>query len=148
MNRRNAAYWTTTVLAALPFFGGGVAYLLRVDEAVQNLRGLGYPDYLLTILGAAKVLAAAAIALPRFPRLKEWAYAGIAFNLIGAALTHAAVGHPAAKNVAPLVLLGVAIASWALRPPSRTLWPIDAIGSPGESRGRGAHDYQGFQNTE
>jgi uncharacterized membrane protein YphA (DoxX/SURF4 family) len=135
MNRRHAAYWTTTVLTVFPFLFGGTAYLLRIDEAVQNMRSLGYPEYLLTIVGAWKVLAGVAIAVPRFPRLKEWAYAGIAFNLTGAALSHAAVGHSAGKMVAPLVLLGVAMASWALRPPSRSLSPTNAFAPPHEASG-------------
>jgi hypothetical protein len=120
MNRRNAAYWTTTVLAVFPLLVGGVAYLFRMDEVVLNFRELGYPEYLLMILGTFKLLGALVIAAPRLPRLKEWAYAGVAFNLVGAVLSHAAVGHSAEKTLAPLLLLSFTVASWALRPASRT----------------------------
>jgi len=121
MNARLAAYWTTTTLTALFFLTGGAAYLLRVEETVQGMLALGYPGYFVTILGIWKLLGSLAILAPRFPRLKEWAYAGIAFDLTGAALSHAAMGHPAAKVAVPLVLFGIAVASWGLRPASRKL---------------------------
>jgi uncharacterized membrane protein YphA (DoxX/SURF4 family) len=121
MNARSIGYWTTTVLTSLAFLSGGAAYLSRADFAVAGLAELGYPAYFVTILGAWKVLGGLALLLPRLPRLKEWAYAGIAFDLTGAAFSHAAFGHPAAKAIAPIVLLGIAAASWALRPASRRL---------------------------
>jgi uncharacterized membrane protein YphA (DoxX/SURF4 family) len=121
MNTRNAIYWTTTTLIALAFLSGGAAYLLRVDQPVRGMAALGYPAYFITILGFWKVLGGLAILAPRLPRLKEWAYAGIAFDLIGASFSHAAVGEPAAKVIVPLVLLGITAASWALRPASRVL---------------------------
>ena len=67
------------------------------------------------------MLGAAAVLAPRLPRLKEWAYAGMVFDLTGAARSHAAVGDAAAKVVTPLVLLALVVASWALRPQSRKL---------------------------
>lgn len=121
MNARNAGYWTTTTLIALAFLTGGAAYLLRVTPTVQGMAALGYPAYFVTLLGIWKVLGGLAILAPRLPRLKEWAYAGIAFDLTGASFSHAAVGDPAAKVIVPLVLLGIAAASWALRPASRRL---------------------------
>jgi hypothetical protein len=87
---------------------------------------LGYPLYFMTILGAWKVLGGAVILAPGLPRLKEWAYAGIVFDLTGAALSHAFAGDPAAKLVNPLILTGIALASWALRPTSRRL-PSPAV---------------------
>lgn len=132
MNARSAGYWTTTTLIALAFLTGGAAYLARVDEPVRGLADLGYPAYFVTILGTWKVLGALAILAPRLPRLKEWAYAGMAFDLTGAAFSHGAVGHPAAKVIVPLVLLGIAAASWALRPASRRLGP--ATGEPASVR--------------
>jgi hypothetical protein len=77
---------------------------------------LGYPAYFVTILGMWKVLGALAILAPRFPRLKEWAYAGIVFDLTGAVFSHVAAGQPVVKVIAPLVLLEIAATSWALRP--------------------------------
>jgi hypothetical protein len=85
---------------------------------------LGYPLYFFHILGFWKTLGAIAILVPRFPRLKEWAYAGIFFDLTGAAVSCAAVGDYGAYGfhiIAPLVLAVLTVASWALRPPSRTI---------------------------
>ncbi len=93
----------------------------RLNEAMVLL---GYPLYFFHILGFWKVLGAIAILVPRFPRLKEWAYAGIFFDLTGAAASCVAVGGsgPYAFHVlAPLVLAALAIASWALRPASRII---------------------------
>ncbi len=85
---------------------------------------LGYPMYFFAILGVWKVLGAVAILVPRYPLLKEWAYAGIFFDLTGAAASCAAVGGYGAYGfhiLAPLILTVVAVASWALRPTSRTM---------------------------
>jgi hypothetical protein len=73
------------------------------------------------VLGGWKLLGAAALLAPRLALLKEWAYAGIAFDLSGAAFSHAAIGHPAAKVAVPAVLLAIAACSWGLRPESRRL---------------------------
>jgi hypothetical protein len=78
----------------------------------------------LTILGIWKVLGAIAIVVPRYPRLKEWAYAGIFFNVTGAAASHAAAGDSGAYGwhvLVNLALAGLVVASWALRPESRTV---------------------------
>src|SRR3954452_19680127 len=87
---------------------------------------LGYPPYFLVILGIWKLLGAVALVVPRFPRLKEWAYAGVLFDLTGAVASLLASGGSEAGSLAyPIAMIGVALASWALRPPSRRLgeWP-------------------------
>ena len=121
MNARIIAYWTATVLIALALLSGGFASVARAEPNVRGMAELGYPAYLLLVLGAWKLLGAAALLAPRLPLLKEWAYAGIAFDLSGAAFSHAAIGHPAAKVAVPLVLLAIAVCSWGLRPESRRL---------------------------
>ena len=84
----------------------------------------GYPSYFLVILGVWKLLGAVALAIPRFPRLKEWAYAGVLFDLTGAVASQLASGLIDAGTMAyPIVMAGLAVASWALRPPSRRLGP-------------------------
>ena len=80
---------------------------------------LGYPDYFVLILGTWKVLGGITVLLPRTAMLKEWAYAGMLFDLTGASASHAAVGDPAGKIATPLVMLAIVAASWALRPESR-----------------------------
>lgn len=121
MNARIIAYWTATVLIALALLSGGIASVARAEPNVRGMAELGYPAYLLTVLGVWKLLGAAALLAPRLPLVKEWAYAGIAFDLSGAAFSHAAIGHPAPKVAVPLVLLAIAGCSWALRLESRRL---------------------------
>jgi hypothetical protein len=118
---RLIAYWVTTALVAFVFLLGGAVDLARPPVAVEGTVALGYPVYLMIILGVWKVLGGIAILLPRSPLLKEWAYAGIVFDLTGAAASHAAIGDPAAKIATPLVILLIVVASWALRPESRRL---------------------------
>ncbi len=124
MKAKRIAYWATTILVAF-FMSGGVA---QIWQFRANPRGvvpeLGYPMYFFLILGTWKVLGAIAILVPRFPRLKEWAYAGIFFDLTGAAASCAAVGGYGAYAfhvIAPLIIAGLTVASWALRPQSRTI---------------------------
>jgi uncharacterized membrane protein YphA (DoxX/SURF4 family) len=118
---KNTAYWVTTIFGPASFVIGGVLHLARAEQVMSGLSHLGYPAYFASILGAWKVLGAIAIVVPRFPRLKEWAYAGFFFDLTAAAVSRAAVGDSTADIVAPLVFLALVLASWALRPASRTL---------------------------
>jgi hypothetical protein len=122
---KSITYWTTTILIAFFIGGGGGA---QIAQYLGNPHGvvpvLGYPMYFFAILGFWKVLGAIAILVPRYPRLKEWAYAGIFFDLTGAVASVAAVGVYGAYAfhiLAPLILTGVTMASWALRPESRTI---------------------------
>jgi uncharacterized membrane protein YphA (DoxX/SURF4 family) len=125
MKAKNIVYWTMTVLVALPIGSGGVGQILQYRANPHGVvPELGYPLYFFAILGIWKVLGAIAILVPGFPRLKEWAYAGIFFDLTGAAASCAAVGGYGAYAfhvVAPLILAGFTVASWALRPQSRTI---------------------------
>ncbi len=120
---KNISYWITTILVAFFIGSGGVAQMAALRGNAATLL-LGYPLYFFHILGFWKILGAIAILVPRFPRLKEWAYAGIFFDLTGAAASNAAVGGYgvyAFHIVAPLLLAVLAVASWALRPASRTI---------------------------
>ncbi|MDX1998773.1 MAG: DoxX family protein [Thermoanaerobaculia bacterium] len=120
-NFRTITYWTATAATAFVLASGGIAYLVGAEIPVRGMIELGYPPYFVGILGFWKLLGAAALLVPRAPRLKEWAYAGVAFDLTGAAFSHFSVGHAPAKVAMPLVLLMVAVVSWAFRPPSRRL---------------------------
>jgi hypothetical protein len=119
---RIVAYWTTTVLVAFFIGSGGVVQFAFMRGNVDPTQLLGYPLYFFHILGFWKALGAIAILVPRFPRLKEWAYAGIFFDLTGAAASIIAVGGYGAYGfhvISPLVLAVLTVASWALRPESR-----------------------------
>jgi len=133
MKAKPIIYWITTVLVALPIGSGGIVQVLRLPQNVAGFVHLGYPEYFLVILGVWKVLGAIAILVPGFPRLKEWAYAGIFFDLTGAAATWAAIGGPGRVGhiIAPLIITGITVCSWALRPPSRVigvLFPAKSTG--------------------
>ncbi len=119
--RKNVIYWLATAFVAFGFVSGGVIDLIAGPDMVAGMAHLGYPAYFLTILGTWKVLGALAILWPGLPRLKEWAYAGMVFDLTGAAASHLASGDGVDKVIAPAVLLGLVAVSWALRPKSRML---------------------------
>ena len=118
------AYWVTTALVVSELALGGVWDILRVPQVRGLIERLGYPLYFLVILGIWKLLGAVALVIPRFPRLKEWAYAGVVFDLTGAVASLLASGFIDAGTLAyPITMTGVAVTSWALRPPSRRLDP-------------------------
>jgi DoxX-like family len=128
MNRRTAAYWVTTGLFCLLFLSSGVGHLLRAAPMAEGMAALGYPPYMMTILGTAKVLGVLALLVPDRPLLKEWAYAGFSFDLLGATASHLFAGDPLAVAVRPLVVLGVGAASYLLRPASRRLDASPTLG--------------------
>ena len=127
---KTLAFWTTTILGPASFVIGGVLNLTRSDQVVTMLQHLGYPAYFALLLGSWKLAGAIVIAAPGLPRLKEWAYAGFVFDLTAAAFSRAAVGDSAADVVAPLGFLALVLASWALRPASRTLAAPSAPPTP------------------
>ena len=102
-------YWSLTGLVSLNFIISSVLYLTKNPMLLENFAKIGYPVYFVTILGLAKLLGAFAIVNPWFPKLKEWAYAGFTFVLIGAAWSHAMTNTP---FVAPLVFLLLLAASY------------------------------------
>lgn len=125
MKAKSIVYWTTTILVAMPIGSGGVSQIFQYRANPHGVvPELGYPLYFFAILGFWKFLGAIAILAPRFPLLKEWAYAGIFFDLTGAAASCIAVGVYGAYGfhvIAPLIIAGFTVASWALRPDSRKI---------------------------
>lgn len=121
MNKKIIVFWIATALFCLVFTIGGVANLLRIEHQAEIIQTLGYPLYLMTILGVAKLLGVFALLVPRMSTLKEWAYAGFTFDMLGAAASHAFVGDPIAETVAPLVILAIGAVSYWLRPASRRI---------------------------
>jgi hypothetical protein len=121
----SAAYWLCTSLTAFFFISGGLAYALPVPEVAEGVILLGFPMYFVRMLGVWKVLGGLAILAPGFPRLKEWAYAGILFDLTSASVASAAMGAAIGAEwwhvLAPLMVAAIMVGSWALRPPSRRL---------------------------
>ncbi|MDY7222637.1 DoxX family protein [Halalkalibacterium halodurans] len=118
------AYWSVTFLLAASVMLSGIGQLMKYGGNLELVTNLGYPSYVLTILGIWKVLGAIALVIPGFPRLKEWVHAGIFFLMTGAALSHAFAndyGDYGFYVILPLSYAVLNIASWALRPKSRKL---------------------------
>lgn len=114
-------YRGATALFCLIMTAGGVGDVLRLEAMSAEILGLGYPAYLMTILGVAKLAGVGALVLPVPPVLKEWAYAGFTFDLLGAAVSHAVVGDPVFAVVKPLAVLAIGAASYATRSEARGL---------------------------
>lgn len=114
-------YWIATAWLSLGMISTGFVQLTRMEDEVDRMNQLGYSDYLLPILGAWKFLGVIAILVPRFPLVKEWAYAGFFFLMSGALLSHLAKGDPANEFFGPGLLLILTGVSWYFRPASRKL---------------------------
>lgn len=127
MTKRNKIiYWIATLWLALGMLVPGASQLFRVQgegalapPGVWGITQLGYPVYLLTILGIWKILGVVAVLIPKFPLLKEWAYAGFFFLMSGAVFSHIASGHFVTDMVPSLLLLTLTVASWYFRPADR-----------------------------
>ena len=120
-------YWTATLWLALGMVSTGLVQLFR-GEAGQGGVGmvthLGFPVYLVTILGIWKILGVVAVLIPKFPLLKEWAYAGFFFVTSGAIYSHIAAGDPLTDTFPALLLLVLTAISWYFRPADRRLSSI------------------------
>ena len=120
MTKKNKIiYWISTIWLALGMLSTGIVQLLKPEEEVAKITHLGYPVYFLTLLGIWKILGVAAVLIPKFPRLKEWAYAGFFFTMSGAAISHIALGDPMTEIIPSLLLLLLTLVSWYFRPANR-----------------------------
>ena len=117
---RKITYWISTIWLALGLVSTGIFQTLGVQEEVQFILELGYPSYLLMLLGVSKLLAAVAILAPGALRIKEWAYAGVVFTMSGAIYSHLASGQPEGI-FPPILLMALTVISWYTRPESRKL---------------------------
>ncbi len=129
MTKRNKIiYWIATLWLALGMFSTGMVQLLKVESegalappGVWGIKQLGYPVYFLTILAIWKLLGVVAVLIPKFPLLKEWAYAGFFFIMTGAIFSHVATCSAAVEWLPSLLLLTLTVVSWYFRPPGRKL---------------------------
>jgi len=120
---RIVGYWIFTLIVAWEMVAGSLWDLLRIEYVRVVLTHLGYPLYLLLILGVWKLPCAVVLLLPRIPRLKEWAYAGAFFNYSGAVASHVLVGDGPGVWGFPLGLVVLTLASWGLLPAERRVAP-------------------------
>ena len=121
MNSR-IIYVTSTAILVLETLVGAFMDLAHLPYVILDVRSIGYPTYVLYIVGIWKALAAAALLWPRLPRLKEWAYAGVFFEMSGAAASHVLVGDPIGKYAAPLAFTFLTLVSWWFQPDRETPW--------------------------
>ena len=126
MTKRNKIiYWIATAWLALGMLSTGIVQLIRMPEEVSVITNLRYPVYILTILGVWKILGVAAVLLPKFPLVKEWAYAGFFFAMSGAVFSHVAGGSEANEFFGPVLLLVLTAVSWYFRPTSRKIISVN-----------------------
>jgi DoxX-like family len=114
-------YWVTTSLIVFAYAVGGYFDITQPEFMAKDLEKTGYPSYFLAMLGIWKLGAVVTLLMPGLPRLKEWAYAGITINLIGASVAHYYMNDPVPNIAIPLIILLIALISWFTRPDSRRL---------------------------
>src|SRR5690554_6233228 len=123
MKKRNKIiYWVATIFLSVGMTAGGVQQMLQIGGYNEIVYALGYPLYMLSILGVWKLLGVIAILVPRFPLVKEWAYAGFFFAMSGAFVSHLAAGQSFAEASPSLILLIAIVISWYFRPADRRIY--------------------------
>ena len=126
MSKKNKIiYWVATIWLSLGMASTGIVQLTQMKEEVDMFARLGYPAYLLTILAVWKLLGVVTVLIPKFPLLKEWAYAGFFFTMSGAIVSHFFVGDDAKEFFGPALLLVLTVVSWYFRPAERKLVPVN-----------------------
>ena len=119
--RNNIIYWISTLWLSLGMASTGIVQCMQKESEVAFITGLGYPAYLLIIIGIWKLLGVIVVLAPKLPLMKEWAYAGFFFVMSGALFSHFAVNN-GIKEIAPaLLLLVLTIVSWLFRPTNRKI---------------------------
>jgi hypothetical protein len=122
MSKRNKIiYWITTGWLALGMISTGIVQTLRMKDETAFIEKLGYPSYLIPMLGVCKILAIVVILIPKFPLLKEWSYAGLFFMMCGATFSHVAIGNPVTDILPCLLLIILTLLSWYFRPANRKI---------------------------
>ena len=131
--RDKIIYWIATAWLGLGMLSTGLVQLFKAKEGqggVDMITHLGYPVYLLTLLATWKILGVIALLIPKFPLLKEWAYAGFFFVMSGAIFSHMAVGDPVNELFPSILLLVLTIVSWYFRPVDRKIPGLPASRIP------------------
>lgn len=120
MTKRNKIiYWIATCWLALGMVSTGIVQLIKMKEEADMMAHLGYPLYFLTMLGVWKLLGTIAVLVPKFPLVKEWAYAGFFFAMSGAVFSHIASGDGFKELFGPVLLIVLTVVSWYFRPDDR-----------------------------
>lgn len=109
-------YVASTAILISETAAGAFSDLAHLPYVLQDVCSIGYPTYVLYIVGVWKVLAVGALIWPRLPRLREWAYAGIFFEMFGAFESHVLAGDHFGKYAAPLAFSLLTLVSWWFQP--------------------------------
>jgi uncharacterized membrane protein YphA (DoxX/SURF4 family) len=123
--RDKIIYWIATVWLSFGMLSGGIMQVLHVKETVEGVIRLGYPSYFLTIIGIWKILGVIAVLIPKFPLVKEWAYAGFFFLMSGALFTHIANGDNFKEHIGPALFILLIAVSWYFRPADRKIGSVN-----------------------
>jgi len=142
--RNKIIYWIATLWLALGMASTGIVQLFKVQSegalappGVYGITHLGYPVSFLTILGVWKILGVIAILIPKFPMLKEWAYAGFFFTMTGAVYAHIASADPVRELFPSLLLLILTVVSWYFRPAERKIISVNSVKAINEPNEKG-----------
>ena len=122
--RNKIIYWIATLWLSLGMTATGMVQLMQNKDEAAMFGRLGYPMYLLIIIGVWKMLGVIAVLVPKFPLVKEWAYAGFFFVMSGAVISHLAINDAPKELFGPLLLIVLTIVSWYFRPANRKLLPL------------------------
>lgn len=120
-NLKKIIFWTATALLSFGMLGSGISQLLQLEDMQKLVSHVGYPMYFMYIIGVWKVLGVVVILIPKFPLLKEWAYAGFFFLMTGALASHLFMGDTGSAIFGPLFQTVFVILSWHYRPASRRI---------------------------
>ncbi|AZA76653.1 DoxX family protein [Chryseobacterium sp. G0186] len=119
--RKNIFYWIFTLWMSLGMASTAIVQLLQNKDELANFTNLGYPSYLMIIIGVWKLLGVLVILTPKRLLLKEWAYAGFFFVMSGAVISHLIIGDTVGRTFPAVLLLVLVIISWYLRPDNRKI---------------------------
>lgn len=123
--RKKIIYWIFTLWMSLGMISTAIVQLMKNKDELANFTNLGYPVYLMYIIGIWKILGVIAILIPQRLLLKEWAYAGFFFVMSGAVISHLIVGDPAGRTFPAVLLFVLVIISWYFRPSNRKITIIN-----------------------
>ena len=135
MKRTTILYWIFTGLFAAAMLLSGVQNALVTESSVAMLSHLGYPNYIIPFLGVAKILGAIAILIPGYPTLKEWAYAGLFFDLVGATYSSLMTDGLQPPLAGMLIFFGLFLLSYAWYRKRARMLRVDAQTHPASAVG-------------
>jgi uncharacterized membrane protein YphA (DoxX/SURF4 family) len=113
MKKTNTIYWIATGLFAALMLMSGIQNAMATADSVKLIvTDLGYPHYFLVFIGVVKILGVIALLVPGFPRITEWAYAGLFFDLAGATFSIIAIGTPVYMAMPMLIFIIIGAVSY------------------------------------